>query len=298
VQTTALILAAGAGTRMKSQLPKVAHKILEKPLVRWSVDAAHAAGITDVVCVVGHGREHVEPLVADTKVAVQEEQLGTGHAVLVAREYCESSDTLVVLNGDSPLITSETIAALAEVRQREQAGVVVLTMDLPDPTGYGRVVRSAAGEVKRIVEQKDCTPEQAAITECNSGFYAFDTALLFSALEQVGTDNAQGEYYLTDVLEILRKQGHKALAYKVEDATECNGVNSRAQLAQAAALAQARINAAHMDAGVTLVDPATTYIGPDVTIGNDTVIWPNTHLYGTVAIAAGSTIEPNTFISE
>ncbi|WP_418863900.1 NTP transferase domain-containing protein, partial [Slackia exigua] len=214
MEAQALILAAGAGTRMKSAKPKVAHEILGVPLVRWVVDAARAAGIDDVVAVLGHGADQVRPLVeGDVRIVMQERQLGTGDAVNAAREAFSEDGrvrggSLVVLSGDCPLIKPETIRALIARREETGAAVVVLTMDMPDPTGYGRIVRAAGSDdVMRIVEQKDCTPDQAAITECNSGFYCFDAPMLFDALEQVGDDNAQGEYYLTDVLEICRDAG-------------------------------------------------------------------------------------------
>ena len=299
MQASALILAAGAGTRMKSSKPKVAHEILGKPLVRWVVDAAHSAGIDSVVIIVGHGRDQVEPLLSDTTMVVQEEQLGTAHAVLVAREaLAGKSGSLVVLTGDSPLVRPSTIEDLVRTREENNAAVVVLTMEASDPFGYGRIVRDDAGDVVEIVEQKDCTPEQATITECNSGFYCFDIELLFSALEEVSTDNAQGEYYLTDVLGIARKRGQRVLAFKAEDPTECLGVNSRIQLAQATRILQQRINEAHMAAGVTMMDPSTTWIGPDVSIEQDVELLPMTFLLGATSIATGSVIGPNTRLTD
>ena len=296
MQASALILAAGAGTRMKSSKPKVAHEILGKPLVRWVVDAAHSAGIDSVVSIVGHGRDQVEPLLSDTTMVVQEEQLGTAHAVLVAREaLAGKSGSLVVLTGDSPLVRPSTIEDLVRTREENNAAVVVLTMEASDPFGYGRIVRD---DVVEIVEQKDCTPEQAAITECNSGFYCFDIELLFSALEEVSTDNAQGEYYLTDVLGIARKRGQRVLAFKAEDPTECLGVNSRIQLAQATRILQQRINEAHMAAGVTMMDPSTTWIGPDVSIEQDVELLPMTFLLGATSIATGSVIGPSTRLTD
>lgn len=299
MQASALILAAGAGTRMKSSKPKVAHEILGKPLVRWVVDAAHSAGIDSVVSIVGHGRDQVEPLLSDTTMVVQEEQLGTAHAVLVAREaLAGKSGSLVVLTGDSPLVRPSTIEDLVRTREENNAAVVVLTMEASDPFGYGRIVRDDAGDVVEIVEQKDCTPDQAAITECNSGFYCFDIELLFSALEEVSTDNAQGEYYLTDVLGIARKRGQRVLAFKAEDPTECLGVNSRIQLAQATRILQQRINEAHMAAGVTMMDPSTTWIGPDVSIEQDVELLPMTFLLGATSIATGSVIGPSTRLTD
>ena len=299
MKASALILAAGAGTRMKSTKPKVAHEILGKPIVRWVVDAVHAAGIDTAVAVVGHAREQVEPLLSDCTTVVQHEQLGTAHAVLTARDaLAGASGSLVVLTGDSPLVRPETIARLVKVREENQAAVVVLTMDVDDPTGYGRIVRDVAGDVQAIVEQKDCTPEQTLITECNSGFYCFDIALLFKALEQVSTDNAQGEYYLTDVLGIARRAGERVLACKADDPTECLGVNSRRQLAQATCALRDRINDAHMDAGVTIMDPATTWIGPDVRVEPDVELLPMTFLYGTTEVERGSVVGPNSRLTD
>lgn len=293
MEASALILAAGAGTRMKSSKPKVAHEIMAKPLVRWVVDAAHSAGINHIVSVVGHCRDQVEPLLEDTVTVVQEEQLGTAHAVLITKEaFAGKTGSLVVLTGDSPLVRASTIQSLVQAREESGAAVVVLTMEAEDPTGYGRIVRDAAGDVQEIVEQKDCTPEQAAITECNSGFYCFDIESLFAALEEVSTDNAQGEYYLTDVLGIARVKGQRVLACKAEDPAECLGVNSRIQLAQATKLLQQRINEEHMANGVTIMDPATTWIGPDVRIEQDVEILPMTFLYGTTSIATGSVVGP------
>ncbi len=299
MNAAALILAAGAGTRMKSSKPKVAHEIMGKPLVRWVVDAAHGAGINQLVSVVGHAREQVEPLVSDTTIVVQEEQLGTAHAVNMAREaVLGACDSLVVLTGDSPLVTSETIAKLVALREESAAGVVVLTMEAEDPTGYGRIVRDENAQVAAIVEQKDCSPEQALITECNSGFYCFDTQLLFDALNEVSTDNAQGEYYLTDVLAIARAHGREVLGLKAADPDECLGVNSRRQLSQATKSLQTRINNYHMDNGVTLWDPATTWIGPDVVIDTDVEILPQTIIVGSSKIGTGSLIGPCTRLTD
>ena len=294
MEASALILAAGAGTRMKSSKPKVAHKILEKPLIRWVVDAAHGAGIESVVTVVGHGRELVEPLVEDTQVVVQEEQLGTAHAVKTAREVlAQTPGPLVVLTGDSPLIRPETITALVEAQQASQAAVVVLSMEMEDPSGYGRIVRDAQGGVCAIVEHKDCTPEQVTIGECNSGFYCFDKEFLLTALDEVSTQNVQGEYYLTDVLALAYQAGRAIGCLRAEDPLECMGVNSRSQLAEASACLQARINTAHMENGVTIIDPATTWIGPDVKIAQDTEIWPMSFLFGSTCVGSDCVVGPH-----
>ena len=242
MQTAAIVLAAGAGTRMKSDKPKVAHEVLGKPLVNWVLDAAEEAGIERLVTVVGHKREQVIPLVEDrAEIVVQEEQRGTAHAVLSCSDALAGFEgSLLVLSGDCPLITSETMKALIDMRESNDAAVVVLTMEMADPTGYGRIIREADGSVARIVEQKDASPEEAAVTECNSGFYCFDAKALFEALGQVGSDNAQGEFYLTDVLEISRNAGRAVLALPAKDPNECLGINTREQLAAVEEIARAR----------------------------------------------------------
>ncbi len=242
MKTAAIVLAAGAGTRMKSDKPKVAHEVLGKPLVNWVLDAAEEAGIERLVTVVGHKREQVIPLVEDrAEIVVQEEQRGTAHAVLSCSDaLADFEGSLLVLSGDCPLITSETMKALIDMRESNDAAVVVLTMEMSDPTGYGRIIREADGSVARIVEQKDASPEEAVVTECNSGFYCFDAKALFEALGQVGSDNAQGEFYLTDVLEISRNAGRAVLALPAKDPNECLGINTREQLAAVEEIARAR----------------------------------------------------------
>ena len=242
MKTAAIVLAAGAGKRMKSDKPKVAHEVLGKPLVNWVLDAAEEAGIERLVTVVGHKREQVIPLVEDrAEIVVQEEQRGTAHAVLSCSDaLADFEGSLLVLSGDCPLITSETMKALIDMRESNDAAVVVLTMEMSDPTGYGRIIREADGSVARIVEQKDASPEEAVVTECNSGFYCFDAKALFEALGQVGSDNAQGEFYLTDVLEISRNAGRAVLALPAKDPNECLGINTREQLAAVEEIARAR----------------------------------------------------------
>ena len=300
MKAAAIVMAAGAGTRMKSKKPKVAHEILGKPLVRWVVDAARAAGVGEIVAVVGHAREQVLPLVeADTTPVVQPEQNGTAGAVLVCKDALANFDgSLLVLSGDCPLITPATIEQLVATREQANAAVVVLTMTPEDPFGYGRIIRDADGQVARIVEQKDATPEEAAVRECNSGFYCFDARALFDALSQVSNDNAQGEFYLTDVLAICRAAGRPVLALETADVTECLGVNSRIQLAQATKHLQRRINAGHMAAGVTMTDPDQVWIGPDVAIAQDVELLPQTMLLGATQVGEDSVIGPNTRLTD
>ncbi len=300
MSTAAIVLAAGAGTRMKSKTPKVAHQILGKPLVRWVVDAAREAGVERVVSVVGHAREQVIPLVeADTQVVVQQEQNGTAGAVAVCADALADFDgSLVVLSGDCPLISPETIAALVKAREEADAAVVVLSMELDDPFGYGRIIRGEDGSVERIVEQKDADPEEAAVCECNSGFYCFDAKALFAALSKVGSDNAQGEFYLTDVLEICRNEGRAVTALVAQDPTECLGVNSRVQLAQATSVMRDRINARHLAAGVTMWDPSSVWIGPDVKIERDVELLPQVILMGSTHIGEDSVVGPNTRLTD
>ncbi|MBQ3387376.1 MAG: NTP transferase domain-containing protein [Eggerthellaceae bacterium] len=241
----AVILAAGEGKRMHSDLPKVVHLCAGKPLVRWVIDAAREAGAEPVVAVVGHGADLVESLTPDVAHALQQVRRGTGDAVRCAMPALKDagfSGPVLVLNGDSPLITAETLAALADTQRKTGAAMVALTCKLENPFGYGRIVRDAeTGDVLRIVEQKDCTPEQAAITECNAGFYCFDADALADALTHLTSNNAQGEYYLTDVLELSRAAGRRVVAYTAPDPRECLGVNTPEQLAAAEAVMLERL---------------------------------------------------------
>lgn len=300
METSAIILAAGSGTRMKSAKPKVAHELLGKPLVRWVVDAAREAGVGTVISVLGHGIDVVRPLVEhDTQVVVQQQRNGTADAVNSAREACEGmTGSLLVLSGDCPLIRPETIAGLARAREEADAAVAVLTMEAENPFGYGRIIRDAQGQVECIVEQKDCTPEQAAVTECNSGFYCFDAQYLFDALNRVSNENAQGEFYLTDVIGIARVDGRSVVALCAEDPEECLGINTRLQLSVAAKVMQRRMNTAFMLAGVTMLDPETVWIGPGVTIEQDVELLPQTMLMGKTSVASGSVIGPNTRLTD
>jgi bifunctional UDP-N-acetylglucosamine pyrophosphorylase/glucosamine-1-phosphate N-acetyltransferase len=296
----AIVLAAGQGKRMKSKLYKVLHPVCGKPMVGHVIDTVNAASCERIVVIVGHGAEAVEETLGEAaEYALQAEQLGTGHAVLQAKPLigAEEGITLVIC-GDTPLVTADTVEAMMEQHLREGAAATVMTARMDDPTGYGRVVRGPDGMVLRIVEHKDCTPEEAAINEINAGTYCFDNRLLFQALDQVNNDNAQGEYYLPDVIGILQRQGARVSASLLEDPAEAIGVNDRAALGEAERLMRLRINAAHQADGVTLIDPAGTYIEAGVTIGPDTVIYPGTMLRGRTAIGSDCVIGPGTDLTD
>ncbi len=284
---------------MKSSRSKVAFEMLGKPLVRWVVDAARTAGCDNVVCVLGHGREEVESIVSDCQIAVQHEQLGTGHAVMMASEQLAGlHGPVVVLSGDCPMIRPETISNLVEMQSSTGAGAVVLTNIADDPTGYGRVIRDSEGTVVRIVEQKDCTPQEAEVREVNSGMYCFDSDALLECLGRLGNNNAQGEYYLTDVVALMVSDGTPVTAVVADDPSEALGINDRRQLAEAQAYMQRRINDSLMLSGVTMIAPEMVWIGPDVEVEPDVEIWPMTFLMGTTKVASGSRIGPNTRITD
>ena len=300
---TAIILAAGEGTRMKSRHPKVMHKLLDRPLVSWVTRAARAAGAERIVVVVGNGAQEVRDHLANEKnveFVEQAERLGTGHAVRVALEATGiDAGPVVILNGDLPLIEPETVRAFAESVADGGHAASVLTMTPPDPLGYGRIELAEDGTVERIVEQKDCTSEQdARLLECNAGCYAFDGALLAAHVSEIGNDNAQGEYYLPDMVEILRGHGHATTIVHCEDYREGLGANNRVQLAELAALARDRINERLMLDGVTMLDPATTWVGPDVTVGRDTVLLPMTMLWGATSVGEECVLGPNTRLTD
>ncbi len=296
---TAIILAAGEGTRMKSRHPKVMHKLLDRPLVSWVTRAARNAGADRIIVVVGNGAEEVRAHLAsetDVECVEQAERLGTGHATRVAIEAAGVTEgPVVVLNGDLPLIESKTIRAFAGSVAGGEHACAVLTMTPPDPFGYGRIELAPDGSVERIVEQKDCTPEQDAnLLECNAGCYAFDGALLCEYIGEVGCDNAQHEYYLPDMVQILRAHGHATTITHCPDYVEGLGVNSRIQLAELTALAQEKINRALMASGVTMLDPKTVWVGPDVEVGRDTELLPMTMLWGQTKVGEGCVVGPNT----
>jgi bifunctional UDP-N-acetylglucosamine pyrophosphorylase/glucosamine-1-phosphate N-acetyltransferase len=299
-----IVLAAGEGTRMKSATPKVLHRIGGTTLLGHAIRAARATGAEHVEVVVRHGREQVVEFctsVDDTLViADQDEVKGTGRAVECGLDVlpADLSGTVLVTYGDVPLLTGETLVALTAEHTAAGSAVSVVTAHLPDPTGYGRVVRDAEGRVERIVEQKDATEAERALREVNSGIYAFDAGLLREALARIGTDNAQGEKYLTDVVQVAREAGHEVRAHVVDDLWQTEGVNDRVQLAALGRELNRRVCERHMREGVTIVDPATTWIDVDVTIGRDTTVLPGTQLLGATSIGSGAVVGPEVTLTD
>lgn len=292
---TAVILAAGKGTRMKSKLPKVLHKVGGRPMLEHVLDAAETAGCRDNVVVIGHGAELVRTAVGGrARIALQEEQLGTGHAVLQAEKALQDfTGTVMILCGDTPLLEAKELKKFYEAHKASGAAATVMSAIMEDPSGYGRILRDARGDVAGIVEEKDADAEQKAVCEINTGNYCVEAPLLFEVLKTLGHDNAQGEYYLTDVLSKLRALGKKVGGMVTADSEMTMGVNSRRQLALAEAAMRRRILEHWMDEGVTVMDPASTFIEKTVTIAPDTVIYPYTWLQGETIIGEDCQIGPN-----
>ena len=298
--TIAIVLAAGKGTRMKSEKSKQVHKILGKEIVLRAVENAEKAGIDDIIAVVGYKKEQVQEVLKDkVKYVVQEEMLGTGHAVMQAKEYLKGKKgKVVVLNGDVPILRPETIRKLVEKSNSNKEYATLLSAIYDNPYGYGRIIRDDGGNVEAIVEEKDADELQKEIKEINAGIYCFDIPELLSALEEINNDNASGEYYITDVIKIMNDKGLKTGAPIVEDNTEILGVNDRVQLEILTRILRLRTNAEYMKKGVTIEDTNTTYIYDDVEIGTDTVIHPNTTIKSDVKIGANCEIGPNAYIRE
>ncbi|SDN83688.1 bifunctional UDP-N-acetylglucosamine diphosphorylase/glucosamine-1-phosphate N-acetyltransferase GlmU [Bacillus sp. OK048] len=294
----AVILAAGQGTRMKSKLYKVLHPVCGKAMVQHVVDHVKSINIQEMVTVIGHGADLVKAQLGDVShYALQEEQLGTAHAVMQAQSLLENKDGItIVVCGDTPLIKAETMELLFTHHEEMAAKATILTAKIDDPTGYGRIVRNEKGLVEKIVEHKDATEAEREINEINTGTYCFDNAALFQALKRVSNDNVQGEYYLPDVVEILKSQGEVVTAFQTSDFEETLGVNDRVALAEAERIMRSRINENHMRNGVTILDPMNTYIESDVVIGQDTIILPGTVLKGSTVIGTDCQIGPNTEI--
>ena len=296
-KTCAVVLAAGKGTRMKSKKPKVLHTLCDRPMIRYVLDAVEEVVEKGQIHIItGYGAEQVEGELGDGYVFIrQEEQLGTGHAVLMAKDHLlnKKGETLV-LAGDTPLISGASLKALLKMHREKKAAVTILTAEMDDPTGYGRIIRNREGWIEKIVEEKDATVRERQIKEINAGIYCFDTEKLLRALGGLSNQNAQGEYYLTDCIEVLSRQGELIGAYTVADPLEVLGVNDRVALAQAEKFMRRQINEVHMKNGVTLIDPEQTYIGAQVQIGQDTVIYPGTILKGETVIGEDCQIGPFT----
>ena len=294
MKTKALVLAAGQGTRMKSNGSKVLHKVLGKSLVEYPIIAAKGVGVEEICLIVGHKAEDVKAALGErVSYALQKEQLGTGHAVMQALDFMEDADEVIVLCGDTPLITKETLQTMLDFHREKQNAITVLSTLMEDPTGYGRIVRDANGNLLKIVEQKDATEEEKAINEINGGIYTFDGKLLKYALSKLDNNNVQNEYYLTDTIEILLNEGKRVDAIAIEASDDIAGVNSRIQLAGVTQVMKNRINEKHMANGVTLVDPSNTYIEADVVIGKDTIIEPGCMLQGNTVIGENCRIGYN-----
>lgn len=292
---TVIVLAAGEGKRMKSDLPKVLHPLLGRTLVGHVLAAVEPLGAEPTIVVVGHGRdqvtEHLATIAPGVQIVVQAEQRGTGHAVRLALP-ADASGTVVVLAGDAPLLRPETVAGLVEAHETAGAAATVLAARVPDPTGLGRIVRDSDGGLAAIVEERDASADVRAINEINSGVYAFDAALLRGALSKLTSDNQQGEEYLTDVISLLRGAGETVAVEVAADQTEVLGCNDRVQLAQLGAILRDRVNEGLMRDGVTIIDPATTWIDVTVECERDVVIEPGTQLRGSTRIATGAQIGP------
>lgn len=296
----AVILAAGEGKRMKSSTPKVLHKICGKEMVNWVIDEIREASIDDINVVVGKGSEKVVEGTKSRNVSysLQEEQLGTGHAVICAEDFLKGKKgTAAVFSGDAPFITKETIKKFLEFHENGKLSATILTSKVDDPFGYGRIIRDENGEVVKIVEHKDCSEAELLVNEINSAIYCFDIEDLLASLKKINNNNAQGEYYLPDVISVLKSEGKKVGAIDTE-LEETKGVNSRLQLAEGEKIMRNRINKKHMENGVTLIDPDTTYIGGDVIIENDVIIYPNNVIEGKTIIKEGAVLYPNSRIED
>lgn len=294
----AIILAAGKGTRMKSKYPKVVHKVCGKEMVNHIIDVSKKSGVKDIVAILGHESDTVKSrLPENTVIAMQTEQLGTGHAVIMAKDHIKDEDTILVLCGDTPLIKEDTLKRLFNYHIENSYHATVLTTEVENPTGYGRIIRDKNLDLLKIVEQKDATEYEKLVKEINSGIYCFNGKSLRESLDLLDNNNAQGEYYLTDTIKIIREKGNKVGAFNGSTIEELMGVNSRVELSKAEEIMRRRINESHMVNGVTIIDTNSTYIEADVEIGNDTIIYPGVMLRGNTKIGSGCTIEINSCIT-
>lgn len=299
----AIILAAGKGSRMKSKrddISKVSMPILGVPVVRYILDALKPIGCEKMISVIGYGGKTSEPIVKkDSEVVWQKEQKGSGHAVMMAAPILEGLEgETIVCCGDTPLLRTETLEAMFRFHEENKSDLTVMSFIPENPFGYGRIVKDKEGRFLRIVEQKDASEEEKKIKEVNSGVYIFNNKELFESLKKITTKNAAGEYYLTDVIDIFVKKGLRAYSYIASDPTETMGINDRVQLANAAKVLQLRINQKHMLAGVSIDDPSNTYISPYAKIGADTIIHPNTFIYGMSFVGENAELGPNSYFED
>ena len=291
----AIIMAAGKGTRMHSKLPKTMHKVLDKPMIEHLVDTLNQMGVNRVISIVGYGKEAIMDYLKDKcEYAIQEPQLGTGHAVMQAKQLETDQGFTLVINGDCPLVREETFALLFE--EVKDAAMVVLTAIEEDPAQYGRVLRKADNTIEKIVEYKDCTEEELKIQEINTGIYAFNNEMLFTGLKKIKNDNKQNEYYITDLVEIFNQEEKKVKAVISKDSGETAGINDHFELLRATKILQRRINQKWLSQGVSLLNIDDTYIGSDVEIGQDTTIYPNTYIYGKTKIGSDNLIMSGCYI--
>lgn len=297
MKSTAVILAAGQGTRMKSNLPKVLHPLAGQPMINYPLEAALQTTSETPVLVIGYMADHVRHTLGDAyQYTLQEDQLGTGHAVQQAEELLKGkTDLVLVINGDLPLLTVETLQSLVQAQATGQSAFSMLTLITDQSRGFGRVVRDEAGRVMKIVEESQATPKQLAIRELNVGAYCFQSDWLWDALRQIKV-SPKGEFFLTDLVEIAHRDGEAVQGIPVANPVEALGINNRAHMAEVETALRGRINHRWMEAGVTLIDPATTYIDAGATIGEDTEIWPNTFVLGDTQIGSGCRLGPNTHI--
>lgn len=298
-----IVLAAGEGTRMKSKMPKVLHKVCGRPILDYVVSASKKAEVTKNIVIVGHDSEKVkEEFIQENLVFVEQpigedQPYGTGFAVMQAIDYIDDNSTVIILCGDTPLITEDTINGVLNYHKEENYHGTVLTAILDNPKGYGRIKRDNNGEIEKIIEDRDASHEEKSIKEINSGMYCFNGKVLKDALYKIGNDNVQGEYYLTDIISILKDEDFKVGAYIIEDSTEIHGVNSRIQLAFSEEVIRNRINLKHLINGVTIIDPKSTHIDSSVNIGRDTIIYPGVSLEGDTEIGEDCIIRSHNRIS-